>query len=154
MTPRRAFALTWIAATIAAILLNTALPPPFGLSAMPAIFEPYLVVIALIAAVAVVRTPGPGGLLLIVVLVAIALLRYAPSWVSFASAPTSETIRISTWNMHAGPNAADRALDGVSTSSAQILAMHELGPEAVAALDGLDDRFRYAALTSNTTFLD
>jgi vancomycin resistance protein VanJ len=130
------------------------LPPPFGLSAMPAIFEPYLVVIGLIAALAVVRRRGRGGLMLIVVLVAIALARYAPSWVSFPPAPTSDTIRISTWNMHAGPNAADRALDGVSTSSAQILAMHELGPDAVAALEGLHDRFPYAALTSNTSFLD
>jgi endonuclease/exonuclease/phosphatase family metal-dependent hydrolase len=154
MTTRRALALTWIAATIAAILLNAALPQPFGLSAMPAIFEPYLVLIAFIAALAVVRSSRPAGLVLMVVLVAIALARYAPSWVSFPPGSTSDTIRISTWNMHAGPNAADRALDGVSTSNAQILAMHELGPEAVAALDGLDNRFPYAVLTSNTRFLD
>lgn len=154
MTTRRAFALTWIGATIAAIVLNAALPQPFGLSAMPAVFEPYLVLIALIAAVAFIGWRRPAGLLLLVVLVAIALARYAPSWVSFPSAPTSDAIRISTWNMHAGPDAAERALEGISTSSAQILAMHELGPEAVAALDELDDRFPYTALTSNTRFLD
>ncbi len=154
MSPRRALALTWIAATIAIVVLNVALRPPFGVSALPAIFEPYIVLVALIAAIAVVRSPTPPGLLLVVALIVVSLVRYVPVWVSFPAPATVEPIRVSTWNMHFGPNAAERVQEGVSTSSAQILALHELGPNAVAALEQTSDRFPYRALTSDTRFLD
>jgi endonuclease/exonuclease/phosphatase family metal-dependent hydrolase len=154
MSPRRALALTWIAATIAIVVLNVLLPPPFGVSALPAIFEPYIVLVALIAAIAVVRSPSRPSLLLVIALIAVSLVRYLPVWVSFPQTPTAEPIRVSTWNMHFGPNAADRVLEGVSITSAQILALHELGPDAVAALEQMPDRFPYRALTSDTRFLD
>jgi len=154
MSPRRALALTWIAATSAIVVLNAALPPPFGVSALPAIFEPYIVLVALIAAIAVVRSPTPPGILLVVALIFVSLVRYVPVSVSFPTLATAEPVRVSTWNMHFGPNAADRVHAGVSTTSAQILALHELGPDAVAALEQTEDRFPYRALTSDTRFLD
>ena len=153
MAPGRALAFTWIAATVAVVLLNIAFPQVFGLPAMGAVFEPYLVLIGLFAAAVVLRPPTRPGLLLVVALIAIALFRYVPSWVSFPAPPAADVIRVSTWNMHARGGAAERALEGISNSAAQIMAIEELGPEAVAALGGLD-RYPFKALTSDSAFLD
>ena len=121
---------------------------------MVAVFEPYLVLVGLIAAVLVARSPAPSGRILAVALVAVALLRYVPSWVSFPEQPPADVIRVSTWNMHARDGAAERALEGIADSTAQIMAIEELGPEAVAALDELDERYPFRALTSDSDFLD
>ena len=154
MTTRQALTVTWIAATVAIIALNVLLPQPFGLSAMGAVFEPYLVLIALVVGIAGIRSLSRAGRILVVVLVAIVFIRYVPGWTAAATQPSDDPIRISTWNMHAGDNAAERVLEGVSNSNAQILAIEELGPEAVAALNEEADRFPYKALTSDTRFLD
>ncbi len=159
MTNPQALAFTWIAATVAIVVLNILLPQPFGLSAMGAVLEQYLVLIALVAGIAAIRSFRPAERLvvvaLLVALVAITLPRYVPAWISpVALTGTEDVIRVATWNMHAGPNAADRALKGISSSDAQIMAMEELGAEAVAALEGQASRFPYTALTSDTAFLD
>ena len=147
MTRRDVLALTWVALALTIVVLDVVLPPEFGPYALGAIFEPYLVVSGLIAGLVVVRTPRLAGRVLVVALLAVALARYVPVWVSSPAPPSPATLalRVATWNMLAGTDAAARASQGVSASNAQLIAIQELGLDAATAL-GHDTRFPYKAL--------
>ena len=154
MTRFQAVAVTLAGAVLAVVLLNVFLPQPFGPFALGAIFEPYLVVVGVLAGVVGLRSRKPVSRLLLVALIGISLLRYIPAWVSFPAPPTAETLQVSAWNLHDGQAAARRVLQGVFASDADIIALAELGPDSVAALQRDARSFEFKALTSESVFLD
>ena len=154
MTRIQAVAITLTAAALAIVLLNIFLPQPFGPFALGAIFEPYLVLVGLLAGFVGLRSRKPIARLVVLALIGISLWRYVPAWVSFPAPAGPQTLRVSAWNLHDGQGAARRVLQGTSASDAEIMALAELGPEAVAALQHDATGFEFKALASDSEFLD
>lgn len=136
----------WIAFVLAIVLLNSWFPQPFGPSALGAIFEPYLMLTALAAGIACIGSAGWPVRALVPVLLAIALLRYAPAWTSPPTALGEGSVRVSTWNMLAGEDAETRVLEAISGSSAHLVGLQELEPEVAAALSSEATGFPYQAM--------
>jgi endonuclease/exonuclease/phosphatase (EEP) superfamily protein YafD len=144
----RAWALACVALVLATVATNVVAPQPFGPAALGAIFEPYLVATALVVSLFAVRSMSRRRSALVVVLLAVAVGRYGPSWASAPPAPGDATLRVSTWNMLAGRDAPNRVRAGVSSTDADLVAVEELYGEAVAALaePTFQPRFRYRLL--------
>src|SRR5918995_5828017 len=154
MTRLQAAALTWVSLILTIVLLDIVLPQPFGVLALGAIFEPYLVLTGLLAAIVAARTPLPAGRALVIALLAVALARYVPVWVSFPSSPEADPLRVSTLNIQAGRDGAARALEGISASNAQVMAIEELTTEAAAVFTRSATGFEFKALPANPDALD
>lgn len=154
MTRLETAALVWVALIVAIVLVDIVVPQHFGLLALGEIFEPYLVLSGFVAGVVGFRAPHAAGRLLVFALIVIALSRYVPAWVSFPPESKADPLRVSAWNVEAGKDAAARALEGISASNAQLIAIEELQPEAVAALSGDATRFAFKALPSDPRALD
>ena len=145
MTRLQAAALLWVALCLATVLLDIFVPQPFGPSALGAIFEPYLVLTALAAAVVCFRAPHWAAPVLVIALIAVAVPRYVPAWVSFPPQPSTEPLAVSTWNIQAGEDAGARALAAISGTDAHLLALQELEPEVAAALTADATGFEHQA---------
>lgn len=154
MTRLQTAALMWVALVLAIVLVDIAIPQHFGPLALGEIFEPYLVVTGLVAGFVGFRAPRPAGRVLVLALIAIALPRYVPGWVSFPPQPVTDPLQVSAWNIEAGKDAAARALEGISTSNAQLIALSELQYGTVAALGGEATRFEFKALPQDPRTLD
>ncbi len=154
MTTLQEAALAWIALALSIVLVNILIPQPFGLSALGAIFEPYLVLTALVAGIVGFRAPHWAARVLVLVLITIALPRYMPAWISSPPRPSAEPLEVSAWNIQAGKDAAARALEGISASNAHLIALQELEPEVAAALTGEATGFEFQALASDSNVSD
>lgn len=143
-----------MALTVVIVLVNTCIPQPFGPSALGAIFEPYLVLTALAAGIIGFRAPHWAARVLVLVLITIALPRYIPAWTSFPPQPAEEPLRVSSWNILAGEDALARALEGISASNADLVALQELEPEVAAAITGEATGFDFQAMESDPTVSD
>src|SRR5687768_17410277 len=121
MTRLQLVALTWVAMVVLLVGLHVLVPQRFGLLALSQIFEPYIVLTGLVAGALALRTPSLAGRALVLVLLAMALLRYVPAWVSFPAVPDGDPLQVSAWNIEAGDVAANRVLTGIASSNAQII---------------------------------
>lgn len=154
MTTLQKAALTWVALALSIVLVNIFIPQPFGPSALGAIFEPYLVLTAVVAGIVGFRAPHWAARVLVLVLITIALPRYIPAWTSSPPRPSAEPLEVSAWNIQAGKDAVARALEGISASNAHLIALQELEPEVAAALTGEATGFQFQALASDSTVSD
>lgn len=151
MEKLRRWAPAWLASVLAVVVTDVLTPQPFGVSALGEIFEPYLVLAGLLAIPLVIGSPGRLGRALAMVLVLVAFVRYAPSWVSSPPAPNvppEATLRVSAWNMLAGRNAVDRLRVGVASAEADLMSLEELNRDAIDALTdpNFDPELKYKAL--------
>lgn len=155
MTRLEVAALTWVALVVALVGLHVLVPQRFGPLALSQIFEPYVIVTGLIAGAVAFRLTSAAGRGLVLVLLAIALLRYVPAWISFPAAPDGDPLQVSAWNIEAGDDAANRVLTGIASSNAQLIGLAELQPEAAAALadSGVTARFEFQALSPHRNVL-
>src|SRR3712207_5370439 len=103
-----------VVAALAIVAANVLIPQRFDPSALGAILEPYVVVCALIVGCATFVFVRRLAKMLVAALLIVAVVRYAPAWLSFPVRPGAEVIRVSTWNMLAGDEAVDRALHGIA----------------------------------------
>lgn len=152
MTKLEVIALSWVALVVALVGLHVLVPQRFGPLALSQIFEPYIVVTGLIAGAVVFRLASAPSRALVLVLLAIAMLRYVPAWVSLPASPDGDPLQVSAWNVEAGDDAANRVLTGIASSNAQIIGLAELQPEAAAALadSGVTARFEFQALSPHS----
>lgn len=155
MTRLEVVALTWVALVVALVGLHVLVPQRFGPLALSQIFEPYMVVAGLFAGAVAFRLTSAVGRGLVLVLLAIALLRYVPAWLSCPASPDGDTLQVSAWNIEAGDDAANRVLTGIASSNAQLIGLAELQPEAAAALAdrGVTARFEFQALSPHRNVL-
>jgi vancomycin resistance protein VanJ len=150
----RGAAIVWVTLVVAIVVTDVVTPQPFGLSGLGAIFEPYLVASALMAAALVLVSTPVRARFVVPLLVAVALLRYGPAWVSAPPEPADSDLSVSAWNMLAGRDAADRVIAGAGKTTADLVAIEELSQEAATALgDALADD-GYTLLAANRRFPD
>ena len=109
-------------------------PQPSGVIALTEVFEPYIVLSALIAAPFAFR-PRPRFATLVLALLLIATAgRYAPVWISLPQAVPSDALAVAAWNMEAGPDAGQRAIEGLANTDAAVVGIEELQPDGADAL--------------------
>jgi len=154
MTTLQKGTLVWVALVLATIFVNTFLAQPFGPSALGAIFEPYLVLTALVAGIVVFRAPHWAARVLVLAFIAVALTRYVPAWTSSPPESGADPLRVSAWNILAGEDAVARALEGISASNADLIGLQELEPQVAAALTREATAFEFRGLTSVSTMSD
>jgi len=134
----QAVASAWIAFVLALLAVHVFLPQRSGFLALTQVFEPYIVLTALIAAPFAFRAPGRWSKVLVTVLVVVTLVRYAPGWVSFPSSVASGTegitLKVSAWNVEGGAEGATRAVEGLEQLNADIVGIEELQPDMAEAL--------------------
>lgn len=141
--------MVWVALALTTVALNIATPQPFGLSALGAIFEPYLLFSALLAGSVALRSPGWVARVLVLALIVVALGRYLPGLTSFPPEPGTEPLRVSTWNVLAGEDAIARALQGISASRADLIALQEIEADVAAQLTSEATGFQFRAMEAH-----
>ncbi|MEO6349808.1 MAG: endonuclease/exonuclease/phosphatase family protein [Candidatus Limnocylindrales bacterium] len=155
-----AAAMAWLLVVLGLVAVHIFVPQRTGPIALTEIFEPYLLLTVLIAAPLAWRfrrpTGRPVGRLAVVALIIVAALRYVPAWVSLPSAPTGDQLSAMTWNLLAGPEAGQRALEGILRSDADVIGLQELQPaaaDAIASDPTLAQRLPYRSLSPDRTVL-
>lgn len=144
-------AAAWIGAILALVAVHILLAQRSGPLALTAVLEPYVVLTALVAAPVALRGRMKLGYAVVSVLLLVVLGRYAPGWVSLpASGPSNLTV--ATWNVLGGSNGAERTLEGLLGSDADVIALVELQPPTARALQNQPDisaRFPYNRLNTD-----
>jgi endonuclease/exonuclease/phosphatase (EEP) superfamily protein YafD len=143
----------WVALVIALVALHVVVPQRFGALALTQIFEPYIMLTGLVGGLLAFRSSSVAGRALFVTLTAVAVLRYAPAWISVPPAGHGDPLRVSAWNIEAGENAANRVLTGIASSNAEIIGLAELQPDAAAALERGAGRLEFHALSPHENVL-
>jgi vancomycin resistance protein VanJ len=127
-------AIAWLAFVIGLVVLHAALPQRSGVIALTEVFEPYLLITAIVAAVIAAPSRYRAGRILAVVLVGLLLVRCGPLLVSAPTSNAGSDIRLMTWNVLA-EDSATRTVEAVLDSGAGLVALQELQPDAAAALE-------------------
>lgn len=109
-------------------------PQRAGPIALTQVFEPYLALTALIAAIIAFGTPTRAARPFAAVLVVVLIARCAPVAFSNPGPGTGDELRVMTWNIEFGPDQGQRALAAVLDSQAQLVALQELQPPGADAL--------------------
>lgn len=134
MPRRQQIAVAWIAVVIALLAIHVLAPQRSGVIALTEVFEPYILLTGLIAALFALKPRRRVAVLVVALLLVATLGRYGPVWISFPQRVQSETIAVAAWNMEAGPNAGQRAIQGLGNTDAAIVGIEELQPEGADAL--------------------
>ena len=137
-------------AVIAWLVFDAVVRPASGPLAIANILSTFLVVgTILIVAVAAIR----GGRLprvALIGLVVVVALRFGDEWISPPAAePPGPTVDVATWNLEFGAVGVETMREGLTSLDVDIVAVHELTREQVAAIEGdptLIARFPYRAL--------
>ena len=118
-----------------------------GPLALATILVPYLAIAALLLVpVAIVRPTPPLRAGLVVLALAISL-GLGGEWLSLPTeVPTGGLLRTATWNLELGARSGDDAVRGIRDLDVDVIALQELGPEHVQAINvATDMRARYPA---------
>lgn len=148
----RSLAIAWIVAVIVLVAIQALLPQRSGLVALTEVFEPYVVITAILAVPLALLRRTRVARLLVGVLLIVCLGRYLPGWVSIP-AGGSPVVTVATWNVLGGPGTAARTREGVLATDTDLVALVELQPGAVAALQAqpaITTRLPYWALDPDT----
>jgi vancomycin resistance protein VanJ len=103
--------------------------------ALTQVFEPYLVLSALVALpVALIGLWRPA-IYVGAILVAAVLIRYEAAWLSTPAVASGGELNVAAWNVLAGPQASQRTLEGlIDLESTDMVGLVELQPAMVEAL--------------------
>jgi vancomycin resistance protein VanJ len=154
MTRLRFIALLWVCAVLALLAIHVLLPQRSGPIALTEVFEPYIALTGLVAAVVAFRPQPRIARPLVLLLLIVLLARCGPASISNPSGGAGELVQVMAWNMEAGLDAGERVLTGVLKSEADLIGLEELQPHAAAALDAdsnLTSRLPYRALEPEAT---
>ncbi len=131
------------------------MPQRSGVLALTLVFEPYIVLFTLPVVVVAVAGRWRPAVILAAALLIVAVGRYGPTWVSLPAPAQGETMKVVSWNVLAGPDAAARVLDGLATTAdADLIGLLELQPamaEAVMADPALAQRFAHQAFDPDSS---
>lgn len=155
MTVQRA-ALGWVLFVLAVLAVHVFVPQRSGPIALSEVFEPYIVLSALIAALFAVRARSTAGRVAIAIFFVAVLGRYAPGWISLPTSVAGERLTVIAWNLERGPDGAQRALEGLLGRDADLVGLEELQREAADALAGdptLLTRLPYRVLAPDDSVL-
>jgi vancomycin resistance protein VanJ len=142
-------AVAWLAFVVGLIAVQALFPQRSGVLALTEVFEPYIAITALVAAVMAVRASSNLGRILALLLVGVLLVRCVPTLVSNPGPGLAYTpLNVMSWNVLA-KDAAERSVDAVTGAGLALVGLQELQPDAAAAL--ADDpevgrQFPYQAL--------
>lgn len=111
-----------------------------GPLALATILVPYLAIAALLLApVAIVRPVPPlrAGLVLLALAMVLGLGR---EWFSLPTeVPTGDLLRTATWNLELDARSGEDAVRGIRDLDVDVIALQELGPEHVQAINSASD---------------
>jgi vancomycin resistance protein VanJ len=130
----RFLALAWISAVLLLVVINILAPQRAGLFALTEVFEPFVVLAALLAMPLALIGRTRAGSLVVAVLLVLALGRYLPGWIS-VPAGGEPRLTAATWNVLGGSGGALRTLEGVLATETDLVALVELQPRAVELLE-------------------
>lgn len=156
MTKVQVVAFAWVALVLGLIAVHIWFPQRSGTIALTEVFEPYLVVLAILALPVFVRQRPPLATIVAVVLVVTAVARYGPVLVSTPQPEFGPSVRVATWNMLADTGSPVRILAGLRDIQADVVGIQELLPQAADALaadPGLLEAFPYRFLAPERTVL-
>lgn len=147
----RYVAAAWTGIVLGIVAIHVAAPQRAGTLALTEVFEPYLVVSALAAAPFALNGRTRFGVGLALLIVVLAITRYIPAWVSL---PSSEApvITVATWNVLGGLEGAQRTLEGVHGTQADLIALVEVQPAAAERLQAdpqVSARLPYQAMAAD-----
>lgn len=139
-------ALAWVAFVIGLVAIHVLFPQRSGVVALTQVFEPYVVLTGLVAAVFLAITGPNVARAATAALLIVAVARYGPSWISFpAAAPSGSTaFSAASWNMELGENAGERVITGIGQTQADVVGVLEVQPDAadaIGASQGLSERY-------------
>jgi endonuclease/exonuclease/phosphatase family metal-dependent hydrolase len=141
----------WIGIVLGLVAVHVAMPQRAGMLALTEVFEPYLVLSALLATpfALIGRTRVAIGLVLLISV--FATTRYLPAWISV---PVSDTpvVTVATWNVLGGLEGAGRTLEGVHGTQADLIALVEVQPGAARRLQAdpqVSARMPYQAMAAD-----
>ena len=99
-------AVGWVVIVVGLFGVHLFLPQRSGPIALSEVFEPYLIVLAILALPLFVRLRTPWSTALATVLVVTTFIRYLPVLVSTPQPELGTSIRVAAWNMLAEPRFA------------------------------------------------
>jgi endonuclease/exonuclease/phosphatase (EEP) superfamily protein YafD len=152
-------AIAWLALVIGLVALHAILPQRSGVIALTEVFEPYLLMSAIVAAVIAAASRYRTARALALVFLAVVLVRCTPSLISHpgdgGGSGGGEELRVMTWNVLAD-DAAQRTVDAVKGSDANLVGLQELQPDAASALESdlaISGEFPHSVLEPEGTVL-
>ena len=134
MTRRQRAAIAWILAVLALLAIHVLEPQRSGVIALTEVFEPYIVLSALIAAPFAFRPRSRFAVLVVVLLLTATAGRYGPVWISLPQAASGTPLNVVAWNLEARVDQGTRALSGLGNTQADVVGVEELQPKGADAL--------------------
>jgi len=142
-------ALVWLAFVLALVVVQILVPQRSGFLELTTVFEPFILLSGLVAAPLALLGGSRAGVILSVLLVGLALLRWLPGWLSLPPATTADRLTVAAWNIEAGARGGQRAAGGVQDVGVDLLGLEELQPQmsdALLADEAITARFPYRVL--------
>ena len=142
----------WILAiaVIVWLIFDAVVRPDSGPLAIANILSTFLFLsILVLVALAAIRG-GRWPRLALIALLVVAVVRFGDEWVSLpAPEPMGPTVEVATWNLEFGAVGVETMREGLTALDVDIVAIHELTREQVAAIESDPDlvaRYPYRAL--------
>lgn len=156
MRTLRSISLVWVALVLAVLFVHIFFPQRSGPLALSEVLEPYIALTGLLAAFVAFWAESRFARVLVVVFAVVLVARCAPAWISNPGPGVGPTLQVMAWNMEAGPEAGQRALDGALRSRAAVIGLEELRGDAASALEADGDlaaRLPYRILEPDASVL-
>jgi endonuclease/exonuclease/phosphatase (EEP) superfamily protein YafD len=125
-------------AVVASLLVLTPLlAPRSGPLALATILSAHLTLAALVLLPIAIARRAPALRLSLLVLALVAVARFGDEWFSLPPNvdPSADMFRTATWNLELGARSGEDAVDGIRRLDVDVLALQELGPEHVRAIN-------------------
>ena len=126
-------AIAWIVLVLAGVAVDVVLPPRNGLLDVLATFEQILFLTALVAAPFALLSRARVNYAVALVLVATALVRYGPQWVSLPPSGQAN-LSVTAWNVEYGADAARRVGAGLADVNTDLVGLEEFQPQMQVGL--------------------
>lgn len=131
----------WAAGTLALLAVHVLLPQRRGVLVITQIFEPYIVLPALIVAPLALIGRRRPALVVLALFVGAVAIRYGPQWLSVpASVPAGGVeVRVVTWNIEGDAIPITDFLATLRVSGADLVGLEEVIPSYSAAIEADED---------------
>jgi endonuclease/exonuclease/phosphatase family metal-dependent hydrolase len=152
---RRA-AILWIAAVVALVFFQTALPQRTGVLALTEVLEPYIVLSALVVAPLTISRPRLPGAVTAFVLLTVVFARYGPGLITGPRTDRPAALTVTAWNVEAGENGGGRVLSGLAGVTSDLIGLEELQPAMADAVTNdaeIAAAYPYRALSPDSSVL-
>jgi endonuclease/exonuclease/phosphatase family metal-dependent hydrolase len=138
------------------VLFQALLPQRSGPLALTQIFEPYIVVTAIVAVPFALWRRERVGLAVVAALMVVTIGRYGPGFTTGPVDAAGVPLTVTAWNVEAGDDGGERVLKGLSGVTSDLIGLEELQPataEAVTSDESLATAYPYRALAPDSSVL-